>query len=316
MASAFIFPGQGSQKVGMAAAFVNGYKSGMEVMEEIEDAISFKISKLIDEGPIEELTKTENAQVAIFSVGVMCVNILEKEYGFNISKECKYLAGHSLGEYTALCAAGVFSISDAAKLVRFRGELMSRTCSNPEDYLMSALIGVCATDIEDIVRPYQSGRNICVIANDNSPSQVVISGHKNAVLAVSEEAKKAGATKAIPLNTSGPFHSPLMVKASIEFDKGLHEFNCNNFKIPVIMNVSAEPLGDQDEVQNYLVRQMTSRVKWRDTINLLVNDPEIDRIVEIAPGKVLTMMTKRAHPDANVLNLETVSQIEEFIKSE
>lgn len=316
MASAFIFPGQGSQKVGMAAAFVNGYKSGMEVMEEIEDAISFKISKLIDEGPIEELTKTENAQIAIFSVGVMCVNILEKEYGFNIAKECRYLAGHSLGEYTALCAAGVFSVSDAAKLVRFRGELMSKACSNPEDYLMSALIGVCAADIEDIVRPYQSGRNICVIANDNSASQVVISGHKNAVLAVSEEAKQAGATKAIPLNTSGPFHSPLMVKASIEFDKGLNEFNCNDFKVPVIMNVSAEPLGDKDEVQNYLVRQMTSRVKWRETINLLVNDPEIDRIVEIAPGKVLTMMTKRAHPNANVLNLETVSQIEEFIKSE
>ena len=318
MAHVFLFPGQGSQKIGMASALTNGFKKGMEVMEEIEDAISFKLSKLIDEGPIEELTKTENAQPAIFAVSMICLKVLEKEYGYNIKEKCKYFAGHSLGEYSALCAAGVFSISDAAKLVRFRGELMANAFPDRSNCSMCALIGISADAIEDLIKGYQTGPDICVIANDNSDSQVVISGTKSAVSNfVSEAKEKLNLTKAIELNTSGPFHSPLMAKAAISFDKEVSKrFVANEFNVPVIMNVSAKPLSHKDEVHEYMVRQMTSRVRWRESMELITNDPEVDKIIEIAPGKVLTNMLKRMVPTANCLNIETVAQIEEFIKSE
>ncbi|MDR0744716.1 MAG: ACP S-malonyltransferase [Holosporales bacterium] len=317
MYSCFIFPGQGTQKVGMAASFVHGFKSGIEVMEEIEDAISFKLSKLIDEGPIEELTKTENAQPAIFAVSLICATILEKEYGYNITKNCKYLAGHSLGEYSALCVAGVLSISDTAKLVRIRGELMAKSFDNDAAYSMVAIIGVAAPEIEDLVKPYQSGRNVCVIANDNSLSQVVISGDRQTVKLVAEKAKDRGATNFIELNTSGPFHSPLMAQAAIKLDAFLAEnIKFSDFKIPVIMNVTAKPLNNKQLVHNYLIRQMTGRIRWRETIDFIKEDPEIQNIIEIAPGKVLSSMIKRSDPNANVMNLETVAQIEEFIKTE
>lgn len=318
MSHAFIFPGQGSQKVGMASAFINGFKTGMEVMQEIEDAISFNLSKLIEEGPIEELTKTENAQPALFAVSIMIVKILEKEYGYNLKNNCKYLAGHSLGEYTALCAAGVFSISDTAKLVRYRGELMATAFPDRSQCSMVALIGVSVADIEELVKKYQDNSNLCVIANDNSDTQVVVSGTKSGVKNFVDEAKsKLKITKAIELNTSGPFHSPLMAKAAILFDKKLSaDFTPSDFQIPVIMNVSAQPLSDKNEVKEHMVRQMTSRVNWRESMDLLINDPDVDKIVEVGSGKVLSNMLRRSFPDANVSNLETVAQIEEFIKSE
>ncbi len=316
MSCAFIFPGQGSQKVGMGAALISGYKTGVETMEEIEDAISFKISRLISEGPIEELTKTQNAQPAIFAIGMVCLRVLENEFGFDTKKNVKYLAGHSLGEYTALCAAGVLTVSDCAKLVRYRGELMSRAFSDSSDCAMAAILGVSINDLEDMVAPYADGRRICVIANDNSPAQVVVSGHKDIVTTVCEKAKKErGALRSVMLNTSGPFHSPLMAKAAIEFDRYLVEhFEFSDFKLPVIMNVSAQPLCDKSEVHSYLVRQITSRVRWRETIDLIANDQEIDKVIEIAPGRVLTAMAKRTYPDKNFDNIETVAQIEEFMK--
>ncbi|MDR0942252.1 MAG: ACP S-malonyltransferase [Holosporales bacterium] len=317
MSNALIFPGQGAQTVGMATAFANGFKAGSDVVEEIDDAVSFKLSKIIEEGPIEELTKTQNAQLAIFAVSMACINILEKEFGYVIKKKCKYLAGHSLGEYSALCAAGVFSISEAAKIIKIRGELMSRENGN-DDCCMYALLGVCTAEIEDIVSQYNSGRNICVIANDNSPSEVVISGNKQAVFEVIEKVKNStNMIKAIKLNTSGPFHSPLMAKAAMEFDGILSkDFKYNDFNVPVIMNVTARPLDKKEDLHECLIRQMTNRVRWRETTDFLINDPEIDKIVEAAPGRKLSKMLKRTYPEANVIPLETVSQIEEFVKSE
>lgn len=316
MQSVIIFPGQGSQKVGMGAAFINGFKSGMQVMEEVEDAISFDLSKLIAEGPIEELTKTENAQPAIFAVSLACVSVLEHEFGYSISKHCKYLAGHSLGEYSALCAGGVFSIADAARLVRKRGELMSRSCANPQEVSMIAILGLFADEIEPLVAPFQSGREICVIANDNSPSQVVISGNKKIANIVAEKAKKIGAFKAIELNTSGPFHSPLMAQAAIAFDEVLSNVTFQDFRVPVVMNVSAKPLQEKKEVHSYLIRQMTGRVRWRETMEFFQKDEEIGKIVESAPGHVLSSMAKRAYAGLDVSSIETVAQIEEFLKSD
>jgi [acyl-carrier-protein] S-malonyltransferase len=297
----------------MASVFINGFQAGMRVIEEIEDAISFNISKLMSEGPIEELTKTENAQPAIFATGMACVAILEREYGYELSKTAKYLAGHSLGEYTALCTAGAFSITDAARLVRIRGELMTSACPDCENYSMVALLGVGAEVIEELVERYQSGRHICVIANDNSASQVVISGHKRVVMAVCEAAKHRGVVKAIELNTSGPFHSPLMSQAAIEFDKVLLSIdNYYDCKIPVVMNSTAFPLIQKDDIYNHLIMQMTGRVRWRQTIEFLMNDDEIDELVEIAPGRTLSTMIKRSYDGARVRNLETVAQIQEF----
>jgi [acyl-carrier-protein] S-malonyltransferase len=320
VAGALIFPGQGAQKVGMASAFVNGFKAGLEVVEEIEDAISFKLSRVVAEGPIEELTRTENVQPAIFMVSMACVRILEEEYGYVVEKRCKLLAGHSLGEYSALCTAGAFSIADAARIVRKRGELMADdTHRNNDAYCMAALLGICASDIESVMLRYNSGDSICVIANDNSPSEVVISGHRKAVATAIEEIKQSfDKARAIELNTSGPFHSPLMAKAAIEFDKYLSEHHsfCNDLVIPVIMNVDTKPLTEKNRIHEYLVRQIIGRVRWRETSELLVSDPDIDRISEIAPGRILTKMMKRTYPDANITALETIAQMEELEKEE
>lgn len=317
MSVAFIFPGQGSQKIGMATAFMHGYKVGMETMAEIEDAISFKVSHLIENGTMDELTRTSNAQPAIFAVSMMVVKILEKEYGYNFKRNAKYLAGHSLGEYSALCTAGVFSLEDAARLVRIRGKLMEEAYPNKEESSMVALIGVCADDIEDMIKQYNKGKQICTIANDNTDNQVVVSGSRKAVEKFIENAKeKTKLTKAIPLNTSGPFHSPLMAKVAIEFDKQISAgYEPHDFQVPVIMNVTAEPLNNKNEVKEYMVQQIPSRLRWRQTLQKLTLDPEISEIIEVAPGKVLTNMLKRYKPDARATALETVSQIEEFIKS-
>ncbi len=318
MKNVFVFPGQGSQKVGMASAFINGYRTGMETMQEIEDAISLKLSDLIENGTMDELTKAENAQPAIFAVGMMCVRILENEYGYSLARRCKYLAGHSLGEYTALCASGVFSLSDAAKLVRCRGELMSRAFPDSENYSMVALIGLCADDIEKEINEYSTGGNVCVIANDNSDTQVVISGHRNAVNEFIEKIKSMpGFKKAMALQTSGAFHSPLMAPVAIEFDKMLASgFETRGFTIPVIMNVTAQPLSDTDAVKTKMINQIVGRVRWRETMKYIASDTEIAKVVEVAPGKVLSNMLKRSNPEMGTCTLETVAQIEEFIKAE
>ncbi|MDR0630897.1 MAG: ACP S-malonyltransferase [Holosporales bacterium] len=313
MAKALIFPGQGSQKVGMASALISGFPSGKRVMEEVEEAISFNLSNLIDKGPIQELTKTEYAQPAIFAVGMMCVTILKEEFGYDL-KKFKYLAGHSLGEYTALCAAGVISISDGVKLVKIRGDLMSEVSSDGGDYKMVALVGVGAEDIEPILAKYVVSPEVCVIANDNSPTQVVISGHTKAILKIISKAKKKMSTiKAITLNTSGPFHSPIMGKIAIKFDQILQKHRWNKPEIPVIMNATARPVENKLEISLHLLSQMLGRVRWREIIEFLLNDPNITEIVEIAPGKVLSTMVKRSYPDTSVSNIETITQIEEFI---
>ena len=313
MKSAFIFPGQGSQKIGMASAFMNGYKAGFDTMKEIEEAISFNLSDLIENGTMKELTRAENAQPAIFAVSMMCVNILKKEYGYNFEQNCKYLAGHSLGEYSALCVSGVFSLSDTAKIVRKRGELMSEAFPNSDDYAMVALLGVCASDIDRLIM----GVADCFIANDNSNNQVVISGKKEAVLKFAEDLKSdIGLKKAVQLKTSGPFHSPLMADIAVQFDKYVSGiYKPNKCKIPVIMNITAKPTCAKDNVIWNMTNQITSQVKWRETTDLLVNDKEIGKIVEIAPGQVLSNMITRAYPEADVLSLDSVHKIADFVKS-
>ena len=312
MKTAFIFPGQGSQKIGMASAFMNGYKAGFDTMKEIEDAISFNLSDLIENGTMKELTQAENAQPAIFAVSMMCVNILSKEYGYNFEQNCKYLAGHSLGEYSALCVSGVFSLQETAKLVRKRGELMSKAFPNSDDYAMVALLGVCASDIRELIK----GVDDCFIANDNSNEQVVISGKTEAVLKFADDLKSdIGLKKAVRLKTSGPFHSPFMAGVSIQFDQYISGiYKPHKCSIPVIMNMTAKPSCDKADIIWNMTNQITSQVKWRETTDFLMNDNEIDKIIEVAPGKVLSNMIIRTYPEANVLSLDSVQKIADFVK--
>lgn len=312
---AFVFPGQGSQKVGMCAAFTNGFQSGRETMEEIEEAVSFNISKIINEGSEEQLTATQNAQIALFAVSMAVLNVLRDEFGFNITQNIQYMAGHSLGEYTALCASSVLSLRDAAKLIRKRGELMAGSARG-EQFRMEAVIGLAADELEELVKPYQSGRNICVIANDNSDSQVILSGSLEAVSKVSAQALEIGAKKTIKLNTGGPFHSPLMANAAIELDSVLSEYSqaFMEMKIPVIMNITAKPLQDKEQLHSLLVQQMTGRVRWRESVKFMI-DAGVDCIVEIGSGKVLTKLSKRAYPGIDMVGIETIAEMENFINS-
>ncbi len=308
-----LFPGQGTQKVGMFSSFLTAFRSCQDILEEIEDSVSYKISRIVEEGPIEELTKTNNAQLAIFTSSVLCLNILTREYGYNIYDTCKFLAGHSLGEYTALYASGVLSLKDSAKLVYARGNIMANVFSgNTDQFSMAAVLGLSS----DIIAPYLCGDKICTIGNDNSSTQVVLSGYKESVNTIATLLKnKYNNIKVIKLNTSGPFHSPLMAPAIIELEKFFckTDIKFNKFKIPIISNVYAFPFDNTEQIQSELIRQMVSTVRWRESMELIVNDNEIDTIVEVAPGKVLTSMLKRDYTNVNVFTLDTLDSIEKFI---
>lgn len=314
---ALLFPGQGVQKVGMLSPFVNAFPCAKQTLEEIEEATSFKIFSLTETGSLEELSRTENAQLAIFTASMLCLTILKHEYGFDLKTQCKYLAGHSLGEYTALCASDVFSLRDASRLVRKRGELMASACKNPRDYLMSAVLNSTLEDVESIISEYKNGNEVCVIANDNSKTQVVLSGHVGAVrTAIEKLTKKFSWVKTIDLNTSGAFHSPIMGSVAIMLDEYLATMSVSfsEFSVPVISNVTATPITSKNDVCNELISQMISRVRWRETIELIMGDNEIERTVEIAPGRVLANMIKRDYKERTITNLDTINQIEKFME--
>lgn len=313
-----LFPGQGTQKVGMLSSFLTAFRSCQELLEEIEDSVSYKISKVVEEGPIEELTKTNNAQLAIFTNSVLCLNILTKEYGYNIYDNCKFLAGHSLGEYTALYASGALSLQDASRLVYARGNIMANAfAGSNEKFSMVAVLGLSKYTFEPYLKFFNSGTTLCAIGNDNSSSQVVLSGYKESVDTIIMLLKNRYSTiKTVQLNTSGPFHSPLMAPAFVELEKFLCESNIqfNEIKIPIISNVHAFPFSNTDQIRRELLSQMVRTVRWRETMEIINNDNEIDTIVELAPGKVLTSMLKRDYPNANTFNLDTLDSIEKFIK--
>ncbi|MBQ9441351.1 MAG: ACP S-malonyltransferase [Alphaproteobacteria bacterium] len=313
-----LFPGQGTQKVGMLNSFLTAFKSCQDVLSEIEDSISFSISKIIENGPIEELTKTNNAQMAIFTTSVLCLNILTREYGYDVYNTCKFLAGHSLGEYSALYASGALSLRDASRLVHARGNIMANAfANNSNQFSMTAILGLPASKIEPFLVNYKHGTNICVIGNDNSSTQVVLSGYKDAVNNVINELQNQfGSIRAIPLNTSGPFHSPIMAPAIIALEKFFCEGNVKftAMKIPIISNVYAFPFDNTDQIQSELIRQMVSTVRWRESMEIIANDNEIDTIVEVAPGKILTSMFKREYNNANTFNLDTIDSIEKFMR--
>lgn len=313
MSIAFIFPGQGSQAVGMGAELVDTFGAAREVFQEVDEALGQSLSKLMREGPEADLTLTENAQPALMAVSLAVMRTLEREFGVGIDKAA-FVAGHSLGEYSALAAAGAISVADTARLLKLRGQAMQRAVPGGEG-AMASLIGP-KTDVALAEEAAAAGAEfgVCVVANDNNQGNVVISGAKAAIDRAIEKAKELGA-RAIPLNVSAPFHCPLMQPAAEEMAQALAAAAIIAPKAPLVANVTARPVHDPEEIRRLLVEQVTGRVRWRESMTWLAGEGGVTRFAEAGAGKVLSGMAKRIAPDAEALPLNTPADLEAFAKS-
>jgi [acyl-carrier-protein] S-malonyltransferase len=313
MTLAFIFPGQGSQAVGMGADLADAFAAAREVFQEVDDALGEKLSKLMRDGPIETLTLTENTQPAMMAVSVAVARILEREFGVTIEK-ASFVAGHSLGEYSALCASGALTLADTARLLRRRGQAMQRAVPVGEG-AMAALIGP-KTDVALAEAAAIAGGEVgvCTVANDNNAGNVVISGSAAAVARAIERAKELGA-RAIPVNVSAPFHCPLMQPAADEMAEALAEVTIVAPRTFLVANVTARPTNDPEAIRRQLVEQVTGRVRWRESVEWLAGEGGVTRFAELGAGKVLTGMVKRIAPDAQGVALNAPADLEAFAAS-
>ncbi|MBS0298257.1 MAG: ACP S-malonyltransferase [Proteobacteria bacterium] len=313
MSLAFLFPGQGSQAVGMGADLADAFASARAVFDEVDEALGQKLSALMREGPEDQLTLTENAQPALMAVSLAVVRALKAEFGVDISKAA-YAAGHSLGEYSALAAAEAISLGDTARLLKLRGQAMQRAVPVGEG-AMASLIGP-KSDVALAEEAARAGAEVgvCVVANDNNAGNVVISGAKAAVDRAIEKAKELGA-RAIPLNVSAPFHCPLMQPAADEMAAALATATIVAPKIPIVANVTASPVTDPEAIRKLLVEQVTGRVRWRESMLWLASEGGVTRFAEVGSGKVLTGMAKRIAPDADAVALNTPADLEAFAQS-
>lgn len=308
MKYAFVFPGQGSQFVGMGKELADTFKSAKEVFQEVNDAISQDLFKLMTEGPESELTMTVNAQPALMAHSMSVVRVLEKEFGIKLSDKAAYVAGHSLGEYSAACAAGVFSLSDTAKLLRTRGQAMQQAVPLGVGG-MAAVIGMSFEDVDALVDACRETGGECVAANDNADGQVVLSGHMNAIEKAVEIASEFGAKRCIKLPVSAPFHSPLMAPAAKVMKEALSKVKTKDAQIPLIANVLATPITDAQEIIKHLVKQVTGSVRWRESVAYMVENGVTD-VVELGAGKVLSGIVKRSYKEVNALSVSTPADVE------
>ncbi|WP_375629347.1 MULTISPECIES: ACP S-malonyltransferase [unclassified Bartonella] len=306
MGAAFIFPGQGSQLVGMGKALAEQFIVARMVFEEVDDALGEKLSKIIFEGPADVLTLTANAQPALMAVSMAVIRVM-KQLGLRIEEKVRFVAGHSLGEYSALCAAGTFTLTDTARLLRIRGNAMQAAVAVGEGS-MAALIGLEEHIVEEICETV-SGEGLCQIANDNGGGQIVISGKAKAVEAAVEIASKKGAKRALLLPVSAPFHSSLMQPAADAMKKALLTVNKMSPIVPLIANVSVAPESNPERITTLLVQQATGRVRWRETIEWIAANG-VDTLFEVGSGKVLTGLTRRINKDIKGVTIGTVDEIE------
>jgi [acyl-carrier-protein] S-malonyltransferase len=302
---AFIFPGQGSQSVGMGKALAEASSVARHLFEEVDEALRQKLFRLMAEGPQDELTLTENAQPAIMANAVAALRVS----GIMIDK-ADFVAGHSLGEYSALCAAGSFDVPTAARLLKLRGQAMQRAVPVGEG-AMAALLGA-GVEIAQAVAEAAAQGEVCVVANDNDPSQVVISGHRGAVERALEIAKEKGAKRAVLLPVSAPFHSPLMAPAAGEMEQALAEVGIDEPAVRLYANVTAAPVEEPDEIRRLLVEQITGMVRWRESVAAMA-EAGVEHFVEFG-GKVLGPMVKRIAPDAKVTSVVTMDDIDALVK--
>jgi len=308
---AFIFPGQGSQAVGMGKALAEASAAAREVFQEVDEALGQHLSALMFDGPADELTLTANAQPAIMANAIATLRVLEKEGGLKLADKADYVAGHSLGEYSALCAAGALDLATTALLLRHRGEAMQAAVPVGVG-AMAALLGADLTIAQKIAEAAAQGE-VCTVANDNDPSQVVISGAKAAIDRAIEIAKDYGAKRAIALPVSAPFHCPLMQPAAEAMDKALAEARIDTPLVAVFANVTAQPVSDVDTIRKLLVEQVTGLVRWRESV-INMADTGVERFVEFG-GKVLSPMVKRIVPDVDTSSVISMEDIEALAKS-
>ena len=309
-----VFPGQGSQKVGMGLELCNNFKSAQMVFDEVDEALSFKLSKVMKEGDDETLKLTENAQPALMATGIAVVRVIEELTGKTLSKIVSHAAGHSLGEYTSLVSAGSLTIYEAARLLKIRGMAMQNAVPVGQGS-MAAILGASIEDIEHFIALVDSSNGIVEIANDNAPGQVVVSGNVEALKILIQLAKESGIRKIIPLSVSAPFHCSLMEPAAENMEIALKNIKLVEPDFPIICNVSSIPETSTQIIKNNLILQITHRVRWRETMESL-SRLGINQIVEMGTGKVLTGLAKRGAPELNSLNLENSEEILQWIKLE
>lgn len=308
---AFIFPGQGSQSVGMGLALSQASAAAREVFQEVDDALGQKLFKLMTEGPEGDLLLTENAQPAIMAHAIAVLRVLEKEGGVRLADKADFVAGHSLGEYTALCAAGALDLSTTARLLKLRGRAMQAAVPVGEG-AMAALLGADLVKAQAIADAAAEDE-VCTVANDNDPSQVVISGAKGAIDRAVAIAKDHGAKRAVLLPVSAPFHCPMMQPAADAMAKALADVAIRAPLVPVYANVTAAPVSDPDTIRGLLVDQVTGMVRWRESVAAMF-DAGVHDYVELG-GKVLGAMVKRIAPDATVTSAVTMDDIEALEKA-
>lgn len=312
MARALVFPGQGSQSVGMGKALAEAFEPAARVFEEVDDALSQHLSKIMFDGPDETLTLTENAQPALMAMSMALVRTLEAD-GVRMDETAAYMAGHSLGEYTALAAAGAMTVGEAARLLKQRGQAMQQAVPVGEG-AMAAILGLELEAVQAAARQASTDGLICATANDNAPGQVVVSGHAKAVDRAVALAKEAGAKKAMTLAVSAPFHCPLMQPAAETMRDVLSAARLVAPTVPIIANVTAEPVDQADHIRGLLVEQITATVRWRESMASL---PAlgVDTVVELGAGKVLTGMVKRIDRSLNLVNVSDPASLESWAAS-
>jgi [acyl-carrier-protein] S-malonyltransferase len=311
MARAFVFPGQGSQAVGMGRALYESFATAREVFEEVDETLKQSISKLMFEGPEGELTLTENAQPALLTVSLAAFRVLEKEGGLSLSRSAAFVAGHSLGEYSALAAAGTFTLSDAVRLLKTRGLAMQKAVPVGAG-AMAALLGVDMS-VADTVAKEAAEDEVCAVANDNAPGQIVVSGHRAAVERAAKLASERGG-RAMMLPVSAPFHCALMQPAADAMAEALAKVDMESPAVPLVANVTAVPVEDVLAIRKLLVEQVTGRVRWRECV-LAMKEREVDTLVEVGAGKVLSGLARRIARELGSVSIQAPADIEAFLKT-
>lgn len=316
MTRAFVFPGQGSQAVGMGQALAEAFPAARMVFEEVDEALKQRLSRLMFEGPESDLTLTENAQPALMAVSLAVVRVIEAEGGVRLADKGAFVAGHSLGEYSALAAAGALGLADTARLLKRRGQAMQRAVPVGEG-AMAALLGLdleAATEIAAAAVAAGEGEEVCAPANDNAPGQVVVSGHKAAVERAIAIAAERGARRSVMLPVSAPFHCALMQPAADEMAEALAKVDLAMPALPLVANVTARQVSDPETVRGLLVRQVTGMVRWRESV-LYMKEQGVHELVELGAGKVLSGLARRIDRDLAAVSAGTPAEIEAVLKS-
>lgn len=309
----FTFPGQGSQAVAMGKDFYDNFDIAKKVFQEVDQTLGKSLSKIMFEGPQETLTDTENAQPAIMCCSIAILKVLEQESGKKIQDLCKYVAGHSLGEYSALCASEALTLSDTAKLLKIRGESFA-SAGKASKGSMVALVGATVEQAEEVAKKAKQNGEICQIANDNTVGQIVLSGHENSIDEAVKIATEMGIKRAIKLTVSGAFHSELMKPAVENMKKALENIVISTPKVPLISNFTAKITSNPEEIKSNLLNQITGRVRWRETM-LLCEAEGINEFIEIGSGKVLNGMVVKTCPNAKAFTINSAETLKEYLQT-